>query len=305
VRLNAADYALPALGQVIELSPVGVALQRALVACPAITYLCPATVVDVKPDHQAVTVTMRDGRRYQAQLLVAADGAQSSVRQQLNLPITQHDYQQTALVATVKLASDLAGCAFERFTTTGPFALLPLSAGRASLVWLMALDDEAFLAQLQTVFGWRLGRFEHLGPRHHYPLLLTRVDYPLAQRTVLVGNAAHALHPIAGQGFNLGMRDLDLLTNTIAEALSLDRDIGEFAQLNRYWQQRSDDQAQTIWLTSSLVQLFSNGHAPLVVGRNIGLALMALCPAFKGVLARSTLGLSTATQAAYPPSIST
>ena len=119
---------------------------------------------------------------------------------------------------------------------------------------------------------------------------MTACDYPLAQRTVLVGNAAHALHPIAGQGFNLGMRDLDLLTDAIASALAVGEDIGSFSVLNGYWQQRKVDQAQTVWLTSSLAQLFSNGHDPLVAGRNLALSLMGRLPCLKAPLASRTLG---------------
>lgn len=171
--------------------------------------------------------------------------------------------------------------------------------GLSSLVWsvprdeaqgLLALDDAAFLARLQQAFGWRLGRIERTGVRHLYPLVLTVADYPLAQRTVLVGNAAHLLHPIAGQGFNLGMRDLDVLTRTLARALAAGEDIGGFEVLSGYWQQRRDDQAQTVWLTSSLAQLFSNHHAPLVVGRNLALSLMGRVPWLKAPLASRTLG---------------
>lgn len=174
-----------------------------------------------------------------------------------------------------------------------------MQEGLSSLVWsvgrdqvdeLMALDEAAFLARLQQAFGWRLGRFERAGQRHVYPLVLTAADYPLAQRTVLVGNAAHLLHPIAGQGFNLGMRDLDLLTQAVARALAVGEDIGSFGVLSGYWQQRKEDQAKTIWLTSSLAQLFSNGHEPLVAGRNLLLSLMGRLTCLKAPLASRTLG---------------
>ncbi len=151
-------------------------------------------------------------------------------------------------------------------------------------------QDAAFLARLQQAFGWRLGRFVRTGARNLYPLVLTVADYPLAQRTVLVGNAAHLLHPIAGQGFNLGMRDLDLLTQAVARALAAGEDIGSFEVLSAYWQRRKGDQEQTIWLTSSLAQLFSNGHAPLVAGRNLALSLMGRLPWLQAPLASRTLG---------------
>lgn len=298
-RLSAAEYGLPALGQVIELSAAGIVLQEAIAASPQIRMLCPARLEAIDPDEGGVTLALEGGARYRTRLLVAADGGHSFVRQHFKMPVSRHDYGQSAIIATVKTAEDPAGRAFERFTDGGPLALLPMQDGLSSLVWsvprdeaqaLMALDDAAFLARLQQAFGWRLGRFVRTGARNLYPLVLTVADYPLAQRTVLVGNAAHLLHPIAGQGFNLGMRDLDVLTRTLTRALAAGEDIGGFEVLSGYWQQRRDDQAQTVWLTSSLAQLFSNHHTPLVVGRNLALSLMGRVPWLKAPLASRTLG---------------
>ena len=297
--LSAAEYGLPALGQVIELSAAGITLQQGMAACPHIHMLCPAQLSTIEPLEEGVTLTLASGERYQTRLLVAADGGHSFVRQHFKMAVTRHDFEQSAIIATVKTAEDPAGRAFERFTQGGPLALLPMQDGLSSLVWsvgreqadeLMGLDEAAFLARLQQAFGWRLGRFERCGQRHVYPLVQTATDYPLAQRTVLVGNAAHLLHPIAGQGFNLGMRDLDLLTQAVAGALAAKVDIGSFAVLNGYWQLRKEDQARTIWLTSSLAQLFSNGHDPLVAGRNLALSLMGRLACLKAPLASRTLG---------------
>ncbi|WP_429107647.1 2-octaprenyl-6-methoxyphenyl hydroxylase [Aeromonas media] len=298
-RLTAAQFGLPALGQVIELSAAGIALQQGMDATANIRLCCPAQLSTIAPQEEGVTLTLASGERYQTRLLVAADGGNSFVRQHFKLPVSRHDYEQSAIIATVKTAEDPAGRAFERFTEGGPLALLPMQEGLSSLVWsvprdeaqaLMALDDAAFLARLQQAFGWRLGRFVRTGARNLYPLVLTVADYPLAQRTVLVGNAAHLLHPIAGQGFNLGMRDLDLLTQAVAQALAAGEDIGSFEVLSAYWQRRKGDQEQTIWLTSSLAQLFSNGHAPLVAGRNLALSLMGRLPWLQAPLASRTLG---------------
>ncbi|CAM3796681.1 2-octaprenyl-6-methoxyphenyl hydroxylase [Aeromonas bestiarum] len=297
--LSAAEYGLPALGQVIELSAAGITLQQGMAACPHIHMLCPAQLSTIEPLEEGVTLTLAGGERYQTRLLVAADGGHSFVRQHFKMAVTRHDFEQSAIIATVKTAEDPAGRAFERFTQGGPLALLPMQDGLSSLVWsvgreqadeLMGLDEAAFLARLQQAFGWRLGRFERCGQRPVYPLVQTATDYPLAQRTVLVGNAAHLLHPIAGQGFNLGMRDLDLLTQAVAGALAAGEDIGSFAVLNGYWQLRKEDQARTIWLTSSLAQLFSNGHDPLVAGRNLALSLMGRLTCLKAPLASRTLG---------------
>lgn len=301
-RLSAAEYGLAALGQVIELSAAGIELQQAMAATPQIRVCCPAQLANIEPEEEGVMLTLADGARYRTRLLVAADGGHSFVRQHFKMPVSRHDYGQSAVIATVKTAQDPAGRAFERFTDGGPLALLPMQDGLSSLVWslardeaqaLIGLDDAAFLARLQQAFGWRLGRFERTGVRHLYPLVLTVADYPLAQRTVLVGNAAHLLHPIAGQGFNLGMRDLDLLTRAIGRALAAGEDIGSFEVLSGYWQLRREDQAQTVWLTSSLAQLFSNHHAPLVVGRNLALSLMGRVPWLKAPLASRTLGFVT------------
>src|SRR5690606_38160361 len=234
-RLSATEYGLPALGQVIELSAAGLELQQAIAACPQIRMQCPAMLARVEPLEEGVDLLLASGERYQTRLLVAADGGNSFVRQHFKMAVTRHDFEQSAIIATVKTAQDPAGRAFERFTEGGPLALLPMQEGLSSLVWsvgrdqvdeLMGLDEAAFLARLQQAFGWRLGRFGRAGQRHVYPLVLTAADYPLAQRTVLVGNAAHLLHPIAGQGFNLGMRDLDLLTQAVARALAVGEDIG-------------------------------------------------------------------------------
>lgn len=298
-RLSAAEYGLPALGQVIELAAAGNELQRAMGAVANIRVCCPARVCEIRSDEDKVTLTLESGEQIATRLLVAADGGNSFVRQHFKLAVTRHDFEQSAIIATVKTAQDPKGRAFERFTEGGPLALLPMQEGLSSLVWsvgrheveaLMALDDGAFLDRLQQAFGWRLGRFSRCGVRHVYPLVLTACDYPLAQRTVLVGNAAHALHPIAGQGFNLGMRDLDLLTGAVARALADGEDIGSFKVLSGYWQQRKQDQAQTVWLTSSLAQLFSNGHDPLVAGRNLVLTLMGRLPCLKAPFAARTLG---------------
>ncbi|MCH7372144.1 2-octaprenyl-6-methoxyphenyl hydroxylase [Aeromonas sp. MR16] len=303
-RLSAAEYGLPALGQVIELSAAGLELQQGIAACPQIQLRCPAQLSTIAPLEEGVQLTLASGERYQTRLLVAADGGNSFVRQHFKMPVSRHDYEQSAIIATVKTAKAPDGRAFERFTEGGPLAMLPMQDGLSSLVWsvrrdqadeLMALDDAAFLVRLQQAFGWRLGRFERTGARYRYPLVLTAADYPLAQRTVLVGNAAHLLHPIAGQGFNLGMRDLDLLTQAVSRALTAGEDIGSFEVLSSYWRQRRDDQDHTIWLTSALAQLFSNGHGPLVAGRNLALSLMGRFACLKGPLAAQTLGFVSQT----------
>lgn len=298
-NLTAKEYQLAALGQVIELASVGAQLQQKVAQHQQIVLRCPVQIQAIERRQNSVLIQLDNGEHWQSRLLVAADGAHSYVRQQAKMAVHRHDFLQSAIIATIKTQQHPHGRAFERFTEEGPLALLPMQQGLSSLVWsvassrqatLMSLSDEAFCKALQQAFGWRLGRIEQVGPRHTYPLILTQVDYPLAHRTLLIGNAAHALHPIAGQGFNLAMRDVDVLVATLADALAQGEDIGQFRVLNRYWQQRSDDQQQTVWLTSTLARLFANEYWPLVVGRNLGLDAMARCGGLKARLARRTLG---------------
>lgn len=306
VRIRADEYRLPALGQVIELSRAGIALQQALSREARIESLWPVNVARVEPGESQVTLSLDNGRTLTAALLVAADGGHSFVRDALKLPLERHDFAQSAVIATVQTAEHPRGRAFERFTRGGPLALLPMQDGLSSLVWsvprhdapaLAAMNDRDFLSALQQAFGWRLGKMQAAGPRHVYPLVMSQVRRPLHQRCVLLGNAAHLLHPIAGQGFNLGMRDIDVLVETVQDSLTNERDVGPLGSaqmLEHYWQGRSDDQARTVWLTSSLAQLFSNDYGPLVAARNVALSLMARSDTLKAPLVRQTLGFSAA-----------
>ncbi len=302
VTLCAAEYRLPALGYVLELETAGRRLHQALQACPQLDYLCPAAPQHVAPGLERVRVQLDDGRELSAPLLVAADGAESRVRQQLKLEQQQLDYGQSALIATLQSDRPHAGRAWERFTDSGPLALLPLSGARYSLVWtvqqpqieaLMSLDDSAFLARLQQRFGYRAGRFVRVGARHAYPLSLKQVERPLAQRCLLLGNAAHQLHPVAGQGFNLGLRDLMALRRLLAGAWQQGQDLGDYRLLQAYWQQRRADQARSVGLTSALATLFASEAWPLVLGRNLGLAVMNRCGFLKQQLAQQAMGKVT------------
>ncbi len=204
-----------------------------------------------------------------------------------------------ALIANVSTQIAHQGRAFERFTEHGPLALLPMSGGRSSLVWCHPQEkrhavenwsDTQFLAELQRAFGWRLGRFTQVGTRSCYPLALQQANQQVSHRLALVGNAAQTLHPIAGQGFNLGMRDVMSLAETLAAAHHQQRDIGSFNVLQQYQQRRQPDRQATIGVTDSLVRLFANRYSPLVVGRNLGLMTMDNLPLLRNQLASRTLG---------------
>lgn len=326
LNVNAADYALPALGYVVELHPVGLRFYHALQTHPNIDLLCPAHITSWQQDVHQVLVQLSDGQNLSTQLLVGADGSESVIARQLKLARQRFDYQQSAIITNVQTELPHQGRAFERFTAQGPLALLPMSPlpmnsspissqpmntqamsplsisqGRSSLVWcvspsraseLMSLDESAFNLALQQALGYRLGKIERSGQRHCYPLHLNEVQRPWHHRVVLVGNAAHLLHPIAGQGFNLGMRDVAALITRLQQVLAQDstQDLGAHRVLSEYGQSRLADQGELVGLTSALAILFSNTDPLLATGRNLGLILMAACTSLKSKLAWRAMG---------------
>ncbi|XTZ39119.1 2-octaprenyl-6-methoxyphenyl hydroxylase [Salmonella enterica] len=299
VTLEAADYRLDALGHVVELHDIGQRLFTLLQKAPGVTLHCPDRLSHFSRELQQVSVTLESGAQITGQLLVAADGSRSSLGEQLGKSFQQTPYHQVAVIANVTTSIEHQGRAFERFTEHGPLAMLPMSQGRSSLVWchplaqqqqVAAWSDERFCLALQQAFGWRLGRILHVGKRSVYPLALTSVSSPVSHRAVLVGNAAQTLHPIAGQGFNLGMRDVMSLAETLADAWFAGDDVGNYKVLVNYQDRRKADKQTTIGVTDGLVHLFANRWAPLVVGRNLGLMAMELFTPARDVLAQRTLG---------------
>lgn len=202
-----------------------------------------------------------------------------------------------AVIANIVTQEPHQGRAFERFTPNGPVALLPMSDNRMSLVWclrpeeakrVMALPDGEFLERLQNDFGWRLGAMKKVGQRASYPLLLRHRKQNISHRFAIVGNAAQTLHPIAGQGFNLGIRDVASLAEEIVKQSD---DVGRYQGLMRFSVRRESDRQETIWLTSSLVHIFSNDLPAMRIGRNLALATMDNLSTFKQPLLRHTLGI--------------
>jgi 2-octaprenyl-6-methoxyphenol hydroxylase len=209
------------------------------------------------------------------------------------------DYDQVALVANLKADRVHDGTAYERFTPSGPMALLPLHDGSYGVVWsaapteatrLLALDDGSFLSELQTRFGWRAGRFTRVGRRASYPLKLSRAATTTAPRAVLIGNAAQALHPVAGQGFNLGLRDAAMLAEVIAS--SAQQDVGGPDLLGRFEQWRAGDRSGVIRFTDGLIKLFGDTRPGMGLARNFGLLLFDLAPPAKSALARVSAGFA-------------
>ncbi|KGQ69664.1 2-octaprenyl-6-methoxyphenyl hydroxylase [Chelonobacter oris] len=301
VNLSAQEMNLSRLGIVIELASMGKILLAAIGKQPQIDYIAPATVTALQRQADNVQLTLSDGTRLQTALLTAADGNQSAIGKQCGIRYqTLSDYGQSAVIANVKSSQPHNGQAFERFTAQGPLALLPLKNGLLSLVWcvkqpdmLLALDEPHFLQQLQQQFGWRLGRFEQVGKRIAYPLKLQKSDSPIHHRLVLIGNAAQTLHPIAGQGFNLGLRDVTTLASVLSEAAQQRQDLGSSAVLQRYQQQRQTDQTRMINLTDSLVNIFANDLLPFQFARNVGLLTLSHFTPLRQHFIKPTLGWTT------------
>ncbi len=303
-RLDAAEEGVAALGYVAPARVIGQALAARLAGFANVELLCPAQVESVHLDTEAAQVSMRIGdatRLLRSRLVVAADGAHSLVREQLGIETARWQYDQTAVIANITPERPHANTAYERFTDTGPLALLPLRDERCALVWtvrtqqvdaLMHLDDAAFLAALQERFGQRLGRLLKVGRRQTYPLNLARARESVRARLALIGNAAHSLHPVAGQGFNLGLRDVAALADVLVEALRNGVDIGNLAVLQRYAAARRRDQHGVIAFTDGLARIFANPLAPVALARNLGLVAVDLLPPCKHFLTRRTMGLA-------------
>lgn len=220
------------------------------------------------------------------------------VREAAGITAQVEDYDQVAIVANLVADRPHDATAYERFTPTGPLALLPVHDGSFTVVWTLRPDvaartlnlaDGAFLAELQSRFGWRAGRFVRAGQRASYPLRLTRADAVVATRTVLIGNAAQSLHPVAGQGFNLGLRDAAMLAEVLAGA---DGDPGSPELLARFAQWRAADRRGVVGFTDRLVKLFGDTRPGVGVVRNLGLLLFDLAPPAKSALARVSVGFA-------------
>lgn len=316
-RLRADEEQVESFGQVIENAWLGVVLLAALKQCPSVTLCDGVQVTALKTSAAVATVSLQqaDGAAAEltAPLVIAADGTQSRSRDWLGLTARWHDYGQTALVTTIATSLPHQHEAFERFTADGPIALLPLpdlpasdasgqpAQTRRSLVWALktaeaervrALSDADFLAEFQRAFGRRAGRFTRVGQRHAYPLQLMVAHQQTVPRAVILGNAAHSLHPVAGQGFNLCLRDVLVLVETLREALASGADLGEPARWQAYEARRQADQQQIIRFSDSLVRGFSNANPVLQLARNIGLLGFDLLPGAKPLVARYAMGLS-------------
>ena len=308
-RLDAREQGVHAFGYVVPNRVIGRALWQALRATPNVTLAVPAqlksatlrddgVLLDVVTETTTERGTEKMTERILAAVAVAADGAGSVLRASAGIDASVEDYEQVAIVVNAATERPNNGEAFERFTASGPLAVLPVTGGGYTVVWavaparaaeLVALDENAFAAELLAAFGWRAGRWTRIGRRNTYPLALSRAAETVAGRVVLIGNAAQALHPVAGQGFNLGLRDAATLAEMLAGAAA-EPDIGEL--LARFAAWRAEDRQGVTRFTDGLVKLFGNDTPGVGLVRNFGLLLFDLSPAAKRALSRVSWGFA-------------
>ena len=302
-RLEAGAEGIEAFGYVVTNRALGAVLRAALADLPALDLRMPARVERVEIGAERVELHLAGAADpLRARLVVAADGAHSLVRQSAGLPAAVEDYGQVAIVAHVAAARRSDGTAYERFTPTGPLAVLPLHDGHFGIVWtlepadaerVMALPDADYLVELQQCFGWRVGRLLRVGRRNAYPLRLTRAGQVAGARSVLVGNAAQALHPVAGQGFNLGLRDVATLAELLAERAGKPGfDAGAPELLAAFAARRTADRDGVTRFTDGLVKLFGDGRPGVGAARDLGLLLFDLSPTAKAALSRLSWGFA-------------
>ncbi|MEO7325131.1 MAG: 2-octaprenyl-6-methoxyphenyl hydroxylase [Dokdonella sp.] len=282
VRLDAAELRLPAFGAVLPARELGNALLHRLDRCRDLARIAPARAMAIDAGSDRVDVELRSGdasRHVRTRLLVGADGTESFVRGAFGIDATRHDYEQSVFVTTVTTEKSLEGTAYERFTDSGPVALLPLGERRAGLVLsvpaafaddVAAFDDDAFIAFVHERFGYRAGRLTRPGKRKPYPLARVLAARTTAQRTVLVGNAAQTVHPIGAQGFNLGLRDALTLAELLREAEASNADPGDAALLTRHVERRKEDRDATTSFSDDLVRSMGNEALPMRMLRSLG-----------------------------------
>lgn len=302
-----ADVGAGPLGYLAENRHIRQAILAALADSPDVRLAAPMRVETLSRDSRGVHAGLADGRTVSAKLAIAADGRGSKTRDDAGIQVTHWRYSQEAIVCTVEHERPHGCVAHEHFLPAGPFAILPLRGTperpgcRSSIVWteradqakrLIALDDDAFLSELARRFGDFMGEIAVTGPRFCHPLGLQFAATSVAERLVLIGDADHGMHPIAGQGLNMGYRDVAALVDVLSEARRTGLDIGAAAVLERYKRWRRFDNTLMLAVTDGLNRLFSNDVAPLRLARDIGLAAVNRLPPLKRVLMRSAMGLA-------------
>ena len=299
VRLEAQDYGRATFGQVVVARDFGEALEARLAGLSGLTRYRPARFVGFAPDeagHRALRIADAEGERtLHARLVVAADGTRSAVREALGIGVDEHDYGQTLLVARVRATQAPDGTAYERLGDDGPTALLPRGdrhwgvvhgVAREQAETVAALDDAAWLARLQRAVGWRIGRLVASGERSAYPIARVVAQRLVADRAVVLGNAAQTIHPIGAQGFNLGLRD----ALTLAEEIARGDDPGAASRLAAYAARRREDRERTLAFSDGLARLTANPSPLLKPVRSAGLVAMEAQPSLQAFLVGGAMG---------------
>jgi len=298
-RINHTEEKVEALGYVVENRVMGQLLINEVTSLNHVDWFCPATIqaLENKKDQVSIQIKTEQGEKtLQAKLLVAADGVSSVTRRLAGLDVKREDYKQSAIIANVITDQRHNGVAYERFTDSGPLAFLPMTENRYSVVWtcesqetarIMQLTDAEFINELQQRFGFRAGNIEKTGERFSYPLAYTESEQITKGRVVVIGNAAHALHPVSGQGYNLALRDVAEIAETIVE----NEDPGHPLLLAEYHTKRIKDMRRVYQITDSMVKLFSNDFAALGHLRASGLIAINLMSPLRSLMARQSMGL--------------
>jgi 2-octaprenyl-6-methoxyphenol hydroxylase len=292
------------MGWIVENRLLRAAVLRGLAACPTVERIAPDEVVDIDRDLHRADVSLKSGRRLTARLVASAEGRAGATRAEAGIGARAWSYNQTAIVLVARHEKPHRGVAQEKFLPGGPFAILPMRDSpegdhRSSIVWtertplarrLLALDPGSFQVEFARRFGDFLGAVEPVGPRWSHPLSLVHAERYVDQRLVLVGDAAHGIHPIAGQGYNLGIRDIAALVEVLVDAGRLGLDIGAADTLERYAQWRRADNFTMVAATDLLNRLFSNDIKPLRLVRDMGLAGVNRVPALRRFFVRHAMG---------------
>jgi len=303
-HLSHRDIGTDALGYVVPTRVIGQILWQHINESNFTEIACPANAVSMKAQEHSRSVEIyhsENRRNISGKLIVIADGGRSSIGQQAFIDSQSHQYSQTAVLSIVSTDRDHRGRAYERFTSEGPLALLPSGKKRYAVVWTtseshlvtrLSLNDNEFIDHLQVSFGDRAGNFSHPSKRKSYPLKLERIARPIGHRVVVIGNAAHTIHPIAGQGFNLGLRDVATLAEIICDTSTMGTELGSADMLHQYMQLRQRDTKMVSCFSHSLIEIFSNKLKTIGLLRNLGLTGIESSLHAKRFLLKKTMGLS-------------
>ena len=303
VNFQTADLGTPELGFVAEHYALLEPLQEFVQNCANVTILCPAEVVSTQNERDIVTINIKiadEKRIIRSKLLVAADGSKSPIRQAAGIKTKGWKYWQSCIVAFVKPEKSHNNTAYEKFWSSGPFAILPLPGNRCRIVWtapheeakaLCALNDQEFLAELTQRYGQQMGKLELLGDRFIFQVQLMQSDRYVLPRLALIGDAAHNCHPVGGQGLNLGIRDAAALAEIIQTAHKHRQDIGNISILKQYESWRKKENLAILGFTDLLDRVFSNNFLPIVIIRRLGLWIMQRVPIVKIFALKLMIGL--------------